>query len=203
MTAAQPPPIATAMLNRLVSGEKRESLIGDLIEQYQRDRSAGWYWRQVLSAILVGVLRDIREHKLRAALAVATGFSVLLLFDYEKQRLLHNLWLNYFRGAVWIDGHLFQPGNWMVPSWYLSLLLEGAVSGWIVGRLHRAHQVAMTCLFAACFVVLLTIDDAANGFRRPRGAYVLSSSVLLVGILVGGLWDARAADNTPNRLEIQ
>ena len=104
---------------------------------------------------------------------------------------------------MWIDGHLFQPGNWMVPSWYLSLLLEGAVSGWIVGRLRRAHQVAMTCLFAACFVVLLTIDDAVNGFHRPRGAYVLSSSVLLVGILVGGLWDARAADNTPNRLETQ
>jgi hypothetical protein len=203
MTPTPPPRTALWLLERFASGERHDSLVGDLNERYYRGRSVRWYWRQVLSAIWVGVLRDIREHKVRAAVAVAIGFSFLLLCDYEKQKLLHRLWLNYFTGAVWINGHLFQPGDWMLPTWYLSILVEGAVSGWIVGRLDRAHQVAMTCLFAACFVVLLTIDDVANGFRRPRAYVLMSSSVVLVGILVGGLWGARATDNTRNRIDTQ
>jgi len=49
-----PPRVATWLAQRLVSGPKRESLLGDLIEQYRQGRSGIWYWRQVLAAILVG-----------------------------------------------------------------------------------------------------------------------------------------------------
>jgi hypothetical protein len=51
MNALKPPALATWLLNRLAPGERRESLIGDLIEQHQRGRSSAWYWRQTVSAM--------------------------------------------------------------------------------------------------------------------------------------------------------
>ena len=56
-------------------GPNRESLIGDLTEQYQRGRSTIWYWRQVLAAIFGGAARGIRGRK-----RLATGSLVLTLF---------------------------------------------------------------------------------------------------------------------------
>lgn len=47
-----PPTIATWMLKHLVLGDRNEALEGDLLEEFQRRRSASWYWRQVLGAIL-------------------------------------------------------------------------------------------------------------------------------------------------------
>ena len=47
-----PPTIATWMLKYLVLGDKNEALEGDLLEEFERRRSASWYWRQVFGAIL-------------------------------------------------------------------------------------------------------------------------------------------------------
>jgi hypothetical protein len=47
-----PPTMATWMLKHLVLGHRNEALEGDLLEEFQRRRSASWYWRQVLGAIL-------------------------------------------------------------------------------------------------------------------------------------------------------
>lgn len=47
-----PPTAATWILKHLLLGEGNEALEGDLLEEFQRGRSASWYWRQVLGAIL-------------------------------------------------------------------------------------------------------------------------------------------------------
>lgn len=49
---AVPPTTAAWMLKHLAPGERNEALEGDLLEEFQRRRSASWYWRQVLLAIL-------------------------------------------------------------------------------------------------------------------------------------------------------
>ena len=51
MKASHPPALATWLLTKLASGDKRESMIGDLIEQHQRGRSSAWYWRQAIGVI--------------------------------------------------------------------------------------------------------------------------------------------------------
>ncbi len=58
MKASQPPILATRLLEMLASGPHGDALAGDLIEQYRQGRSAAWYWRQVLLAILVGLVKD-------------------------------------------------------------------------------------------------------------------------------------------------
>ena len=47
-----PPRLATWLLGHL--NGTNEALAGDLLEEYRHGRSAAWYWRQVMKAILVG-----------------------------------------------------------------------------------------------------------------------------------------------------
>ena len=49
-----PPPIATCLLERLGPAYRKDSLVGDLFEEYQQDRTRAWYWRQVIVAICIG-----------------------------------------------------------------------------------------------------------------------------------------------------
>jgi hypothetical protein len=57
------PPLATWLLNQALSSPMRESVLGDLIEQYQRGRSRFWFWRQVLMTLLAESWNDIRDHQ--------------------------------------------------------------------------------------------------------------------------------------------
>ncbi len=58
MKNSEPPVIATRLLEMLCFGRYGDALAGDLAEQYQQGRSAGWYWRQVLSAIVLCIMKD-------------------------------------------------------------------------------------------------------------------------------------------------
>jgi hypothetical protein len=55
-----PPIMATWMLKHLVLGDRNEALEGDLLEEFHRRRSATWYWRQVLGAMLLSYSNVLR-----------------------------------------------------------------------------------------------------------------------------------------------
>jgi lysylphosphatidylglycerol synthetase-like protein (DUF2156 family) len=60
MTERTPPPLARWLLRHWGGAYHRDSLEGDLIEQYQEGRSRLWYWRQVAAAILIAQGGDLR-----------------------------------------------------------------------------------------------------------------------------------------------
>ncbi len=60
MKPGEPPAIAKWMLEHLVPGPRNDALAGDLFEDFGRGRPKGWYWRQVLSVILLGMFREAR-----------------------------------------------------------------------------------------------------------------------------------------------
>jgi len=60
MTMRQPPPLAAWLMKRFVCGYRNEALLGDLLEEYQTGRTAGWYWREVIAALLVSVRCGVR-----------------------------------------------------------------------------------------------------------------------------------------------
>jgi hypothetical protein len=70
---AQAPRVATWLAERFLTSPRRESLIGDLVEQYREGRSATWYWGQVFRAIVVSMTEELAAHKLLALRAVAVG----------------------------------------------------------------------------------------------------------------------------------
>src|SRR5207247_1193044 len=48
----EPPGVATAMLGFIADREKRETITGDLIEEFRiGERSKPWYWRQVMQSV--------------------------------------------------------------------------------------------------------------------------------------------------------
>jgi hypothetical protein len=61
MNEREPPAMATWLIERLGPRQHRESLTGDLIEQYRRGRSESWYWRQVVLAVVLARLDFIRS----------------------------------------------------------------------------------------------------------------------------------------------
>jgi hypothetical protein len=60
VTARRPPRLASWVLDHLGMRYRRESLTGDLFEEYQQGRSQLWYWRQVVAAVFAARTRPIR-----------------------------------------------------------------------------------------------------------------------------------------------
>jgi hypothetical protein len=57
---SHPPRLAVWLLRRLCPSRNREAITGDLLERLGEGRSGGWFWRQVLVAILVGASLQFR-----------------------------------------------------------------------------------------------------------------------------------------------
>src|SRR5262245_36272261 len=100
-----------------------------------------------MPARLRDVLGEIRRHKFFAIRAVVIGWAaVFLLWTVLALRLGH------------IDNWLFVTGLadirwfWRGGTAPFSHLLIGgvlnAIAGWLVGRLHRSHKVAMVSAFS-------------------------------------------------------
>jgi preprotein translocase subunit SecY len=56
MTEMRPPFLATWLLKHAARGN--DALIGDLFEEYRRRHSVVWYWRQVLTTVIVSLSRE-------------------------------------------------------------------------------------------------------------------------------------------------
>lgn len=59
---SNPPRQAIWLLQHACPGSDNEALTGDLIERFREGQSRVWFWKQVLIAIAVGVLSEIRSH---------------------------------------------------------------------------------------------------------------------------------------------
>lgn len=200
MNMASPPRVPTWLLERFRADG--DSVVGDLVEEYEAGRSRRWYWTQSLSAVAIGLWTDIRLHKALAARAVLTGWAVLFLFSL----VLWSLSLDLVGGLLPLRWHVFL---WSYPPG-LQVLLTGlgcivyACSGWVVAKLHRRRRVAMLLVY----VISLTFwrfpgfGTVIVSHHRPNYFDVLlvSSIVLLlnsVSILLGGYLGSRNGGRPP------
>lgn len=69
MTETRPPALATWLLRHAAHGN--DALVGDLLEEHRRRRSDVWYWRQVLTALVVN-----RSMEVLVVLGIAGLFLV-------------------------------------------------------------------------------------------------------------------------------
>jgi hypothetical protein len=202
MTHQQPPRVATWLAQRLVSGPRRESLLGDLIEQHQQGRSDIWYWRQVLVAILVGNAHDLAAHRMLALRALAIGWTLYYLFSFPVT------WAGGF-AENWVSQQVIvcEPGSFWCQFWRnqfsveLLIYVAGAVSGGIVARLHHKHWVAMLSVYAAS-VLLFEYGMVAWMASRSLPPVPISRVALIVAnltvvvrplsVFAGGLWAVRS-----------
>ena len=83
MRNSKPPAVATWLLEHFRSGSRNEYITGDLMEAYQRGCSRGWYWKQVLAAIIVSLCQEVVTHPVLALRAIAVGWAVQYAFGHS------------------------------------------------------------------------------------------------------------------------
>jgi hypothetical protein len=134
-----PPTMATWMLKHLVLGHRNEALEGDLLEEFQRRRSASWYWRQVLGAIL-GFANVLRAGWVMVWAVVFAGVWVYGLYAFVRftphspWQMAFGNWIRHepYGKAIWIaEGIFFYLA---VPlSIYLAFARNLSVRAFTVG----------------------------------------------------------------------
>jgi hypothetical protein len=148
MTPKQPPKIATWMLKHFGCGANNDVVLGDLEEQYQKNKSAVWYWRQVLKAIPVSLFKELRDHAWIAAASVMTGWvlwylSVVTIFsglsnfffgmgmgvDIEPSHPIGTAW-SILWAPVGIPAGVNQPFSYVYSI--LLPLIVWAICAWMV-----------------------------------------------------------------------
>jgi hypothetical protein len=190
------------LAQRLVPGPKRESLLGDLIEQHRLGRSSIWYWRQVLAAILIGNLHDLVDHKRLAVRALTIGWTLYYLFSFPVTwagRIAEN-WVS--QQVIWCE-----PGSFWCQFWVNQFSVEpliyiaAAVSGGIVARLHHKYWVAMLSLYAAsvllfeCGMIAWLVSRSVRPAPISPVVLMLANLTVVVrplSVFVGGMWAARS-----------
>lgn len=218
----QPPVLATWLYERLASSPTRDALAGDLVEQYAAGRSRAWFWRQVLTAIIVDVATHLRAHPLLALRGLAVGWAVLLALRLCAGRPIFAATRN-LRDAL-TDWAFFSM-NWSSTAgsiavaqlvqlpFSVTLWAIAIIAGWSVGRLHRRQQAPIVLLFTLSVALeqsalwVVTFHRLFNGARpispgqwpATRAlliAWTLQAIVGLLCMLTAGLWGARAAAPT-------
>jgi len=84
MKSSKPPVLATWVVEHMVPGGTNDALAGDLLEQFSQGRSASWYWRQAIGAILAGFSKQ------RLILAAAIGAT--FVWRIALNELYGRLW---------------------------------------------------------------------------------------------------------------
>jgi len=196
MTFRRPPRVATWLLKHLLYGRHKESLMGDLIQLHQDGRSSGWYWRQVLTALLAGFGDAVRTLGISLAMSLCAAWGAILLWRELNALFIRNsgdlYW--FLRDALGSFAPALDGTNgilvlvWLVGAFLRVLCF--AASGWIVARLHpRQQRIAITAL-----IVSLLVWSVPWQQIRIVGAELQSLThygSALAGILVGG-WLAMA-----------
>jgi hypothetical protein len=188
MKPSKPPALATWLLERIRFSTTDGAIAGDLMEQFNRGRSAAWYSRQVLLAIVVGCSREVRHHRVLAIRAIVTTWAV-----------------NYgaIRAPFVLDrifGLAFRPGL----ASFAPLLLGGVASGAIVALLHRNHRNAMilTCAAALLGWVFTAVVFFKRGALQASigqivGGTIVLYLVVLTGFIIGGFFLTPAPKPVP------
>jgi signal peptidase I len=166
MRVAGPPRLAVWLLQHAGSRYRRESLAGDLIEQFQSGRSDAWFWRQVLQAVCAGVAAVVRR-----ASGARPDWLVQRWREYWAL-LLFVVLMGGFRSA-WADW-VYVPTGSMNPT-----ILEGD------RLLIDKHIYGVRVPFSA--VHLTDGADPARGdiivFNSPRAGTLLAGTLLVKRVI--------------------
>lgn len=107
--------LATWIVEHAVPGDSNASLAGDLLEELAQGQSRGWYWRQVLAALLTGYARQLKTQWPAVLFAIAwsmsaPGLELLRMRQYEG-----------FEDRVW---QMSWPWSTIIDlSWSLGMAL--------------------------------------------------------------------------------
>src|SRR5215469_17604164 len=176
---SQPPTLAVFLLRHLCPKDNREVLIGDLIESFRDGRSDGWFWRQVLIALLVGVSKGLRLHWPQICFAVA-GTLVIVLESWiirvpaiERLRV-PGISLQWPLSTAYDFGFHAALTALMLQPLLAVLLLLGRVFSW--ASLLRTFLISFLLVGPSRAVALVLVPAPTSGYTPPPrtfGAFLM------------------------------
>ena len=190
MSAAQPPKLATFLMERLAGCGP--ILLGDLQEEYRAGRSRWWYWREALHVVAWSLVVGIRSHPIKflraiAALVIANWVAAFALSVLPLASLVEYVmpgWI-YMRYQV-------QTLAWISLSFPICV-----IATWSMARLHPEVRVPAT-LVVVVWSVLNVMGDAElrrlwGNMPEPRFVPYLLRHVLVIlvwpaAMVVGGMF---------------
>jgi len=155
MSNRLPPRLATALLRTF--GPDGPALAGDLLEGYECSQSRWWYWRQVLAAIVFGVVRDARSNSLAVSRGLLIGWGVMwVLAVYVAPHIVRfDRWL-FVRGFGWFYLHRYQITSIYGLPW-ITASCATCIGGNVAARTSRLRgpATALTYTLAIFFTNLV------------------------------------------------
>jgi hypothetical protein len=158
MMKRSPPAFATWLLAHFASDYQRDSLVGDLIEQYRQGKSRFWYWKQVVAALVVASAKVLRPtlavSAARILLRVAAesvAVTGLVSLFYELRRV--DPPADFFRSAL--------IASIVLLASIASLGLHASIAGGLRKRRHPAIK-RLLAPFAAIALSVATLTWAGT-----------------------------------------
>jgi hypothetical protein len=178
----RPPAVAAWLLRTFGAGSAIDDLLGDLSEEYAAGRTAWWFWWQVLAAIAISLIKEIRMHPVLTARAIGVGWLAMFLLNLGGsfvQEIIEVV------GYPWprVDVPMYSPTTGVtrfvpISTWiliyrpvvsFVRILLTAYLAGWLVGRVHSCHRKSAVLAFLG-FLIVQT--GYAYSVRPPRPADV-------------------------------
>jgi len=168
MNHRKPPLLARWMLEHLALGSNSDALTGDILEEFLSGRSCFWYWREVLFAIAVGFLREVRRRRSILGFALlwtlATPALTLCYFRFLSHSDQSRLWSLPWPWSMICDIAI-TLGPLLVFLWF-GMTLYLALNWWI----SRAHSIprfgrGLLCslvTYALIYAFLLSIPHSGH-----------------------------------------
>lgn len=193
------PPLATWLLERLLTGTHCEPLIGDLAEEYAGGRPRLWYWRQALGALRAQLLRTLRIHGLSFTAAILAGLALTWVLERCCTIMFEPFYLNLalIKLHPWSSAALMRLAGMEANTvFWCALCFVAALA---VTRVHRAHQRTVLAAFVAAQIAqrIPGIAQILTGpATDPQFAITLATQIILTAThavltLVAGLWAIR------------
>ena len=155
MSPRRPPRLATALLCRLT--RPTETVLGDLLEQFEGGKSRLWYWRQVIGLIAQTAVGEIQQSRALVVRVMASGLILTIIAPPTITAIIRfDQWL-FVRGFGWFyrNGYGLPPSMASHPWWIATA--SYVLLGWCVGWLAQRRQAAVVLLFA----MSIFISDSA------------------------------------------
>ncbi len=142
------PRVGLALL-RLVDDE---TVVGDLLEEFEAGRGRWWLTAQALGAVALSAVRDVRAHPFLSGRGVVISIAIL----WSLLGVVDWIWDRWLAEAAFYAGYrMFGEVEFLAPMlWIKALTLcpIGFATGWVSSRVHPArHPGALMLTAVAVF----------------------------------------------------
>jgi len=188
MKASRPPALATWLLEHLLPQGKNEALAGDLLEKFGQQGSATWYWRQVLAAVMVGLLQQVRVRWIAICWAVVYSSAVPWRHIWITPQF--QFLFTFPIGLLWPYSLISQVVLFTLLETVLLVIALGLYLATV--RHFNARRFLLALLVALPVLALGVFGSMLLSFALPQAVYVNLGFIivrlpLFLGLLVS-IW---------------